>query len=268
MSDYIGNLALMALGLSSSIRPRVPSLFEPINHHSHTSDSIDSAVGTRVSDDQPYDGSKKLFSETNDHMTSVSSRHPEPRKDESPAFSQRETTSARVHSFKDEETNRLAIMSQDVSLNSRDDEPREKTAKYLNPDSKGAINLQIVDHSASQFPDNSAPISSENIYSAPLRADGKQSDDSIIISQKDQTQKQKDSPFKNNAAFDRSIHNSKPIKENALIKGEMTSNPPTIKVTIDRIEVKAISIPEKKAVHPPTKVQSLSLDDYLLSLKR
>jgi len=58
------------------------------------------------------------------------------------------------------------------------------------------------------------------------------------------------------------------IDEYRSLTEESSQGPPAIKVTIGRIEVKAAAVTEKKAPPPATKARSLSLDEYLLSLKR
>ncbi len=69
-------------------------------------------------------------------------------------------------------------------------------------------------------------------------------------------------------AGDWQMKRTPPINREASTTSEETPVPPTIKVTIGRIEVKAVSSSAKKAPSPAPRSQSISLDEYLLSLKR
>ncbi|MDQ1262892.1 MAG: hypothetical protein QG575_2073, partial [Euryarchaeota archaeon] len=64
------------------------------------------------------------------------------------------------------------------------------------------------------------------------------------------------------------IESSKNFKKSIQASQELSEQmPPSIKVTIGRIEVRAVTLPEKRETRTETKTPSTSLGDYLASLR-
>ncbi len=263
MSEYLQNLVAGELGKSDILQPRLPSLFEPILIADIPVGLTDGKI-----EEEPEEETKQE-PEGQKHKP-IPGHNPDDKRTKLPAYNPTENENGQGHFEFEAQGRRDAVHSNDLPLH-----PEEQAAAVSQRGRNQSVREESGRRDGIEFSLRGGVHQRHKSANEPVlfrRTESMKNQNARATSKIDHSQaseiKTKDPAFGQKRAAARTRSSQLPKQSSTEASREPSEQmPPSIKVTIGRIEVRAVTPPVKRETKKETKNPPTSLGDYLSSLR-